>query len=361
MKKTIWLYAILMAFTAFFCVSCEKEDPDVIEDLQQGTSGTGSGSEDDKKPATLTVGVVTGDATDIAWNGAKIPYTVTTDKNASSVEAGICVWKDGDEENKVNYVPEENITYAKGKSTKASITFKYFTENTTYHYCAWARMDETEYKGETKTFKTTELVLEASKAVDMGLSVKWAGYNVGATAPEELGDYFAWGETSPKEVYSSYGYGTPEKNLYEIYNNNAKTRLEAVDDAATANWGEKYRMPTCDEKHELLLSTNRYNISYKGVPGVLFESVVNGNYIFFPYTGAKVNYGLQSADEMVGIWTSDLYVTEDASAQEAYIMCNIIANAGLLRKAGFDMDGKAGSYNLHSYRYMGYSVRAVSK
>lgn len=356
MKKTAYFLAIIMVMTAFFCVSCEKEDPDEIVDIEHGTSGSG-GSEGDKQ---FVVGVVTGDATDIAWNGAKIPYTVTTDKNASSVEAGICLWMDGDEENKVNYVPEENITYAKGKATTASITFKYLMENTTYHYCAWAVMDGTEYKGETKTFKTTELVLEASKAVDLGLSVKWAGYNVGATAPEQLGDYFAWGETSPKDQYTTYNYGIAERNLNEIYNKSAKTRLEALDDAATVSWGAEFRMPTCEEKHELLRSTNRYYISYKGVKGVLFESKVNGKYIFFPYTGAKVNHGIQGADEMVGIWTSDLYA-DGTDSEEAYIMCNIIANSGILRTAGFDMDGISGSYNLHSYRYIGYSVRAVSK
>ena len=348
---------MFIALTALCCVSCEKENDDIIN--PQPTPGTGSG--EDKNPTTLVVGAVTGEATDIAWNGAKIPFTVTTDSKANNIEAGICVWIDGDEGNKTKYVPEGNITFPKGKTTTSSITFKYLKENTTYRYCAWATMDSTEYEGETKTFTTKELALEASKAVDMGLSVKWAGYNVGATAPEELGEYFAWGETAPKTVYAETNYGSSEKSLYGIYNTNAKTRLEPADDAVTVNWGEQYRMPTCNEKHELLLNTNRYYISYKGVRGILFESTVNGNYIFFPYTGAKVGYGLQGGDEMVGIWTSDLYVSDDTNPKEAYIMCNIIANAGILRTAGFDMDGKAGSYNLHNYRYMGYSVRAVSK
>ena len=44
--------------------------------------------------------------------------------------------------------------------------------------------------------------------VDLGLSVKWATCNIGAINPEEYGDYFAWGEVEPKEVYdwSTYRY-----------------------------------------------------------------------------------------------------------------------------------------------------------
>ena len=354
MKKYFSTYAILLALTAFFCVSCDKESDPQIDNPDSGDSG------DIETPITLIPGVVTGDAAKIAWNGAELPFTVTPDANANNIEAGICLWEEGDEENKVKYIPEENITYTNGKVSKVTINFKYLKEKTTYYYCAWADMDEKEYYGETKSFTTQELILESSKAVDMGLSVKWAGYNVGASAPEELGSFFAWGETAPKDTYSPSNYGTDERNLNDIYNNSAKTRLEAEDDAATVNWGAEFRMPTCEEKHELLRNTTRYYISYKGVPGCLFESNINGNYIFFPYTGGKVNSTVKSDDEMIGIWTSDLYLSETASV-EAYIMCNIISNSGLLRKAGFDMDGISGSYNLHSYRYIGYSVRAVSK
>ena len=101
--------------------------------------------------------------------------------------------------------------------------------------------------------------------VDLGLSVKWATCNVGATTPEGYGDYFAWGETQPKTTYNwstykycngsyytltkycvDYSYGTVDN----------KTTLELTDDAARVNWGGKWRMPTKAEYNELKNSSN---------------------------------------------------------------------------------------------------------
>lgn len=103
--------------------------------------------------------------------------------------------------------------------------------------------------------------------VDPGLSVKWATTNVGATNPENYGFYFAWGETSPKSSYSpgNLKYCTLVDFLYERlskYNTDSsigtvdnKTRLDLSDDAARANWGGRWRMPTKEEIEELL---NKY-------------------------------------------------------------------------------------------------------
>lgn len=355
MKKILCFCAIFMALSAGLCTSCDKESDSIIDNPPSGGV-----TEGDDPTDVAVVGVTTGDVKKIGWNGGEVHFVVTPDAGAKSIEAGIRLWQEGDEENAVNYVPEYNIAYVKGKANEASVTFRYLKPQTSYCYCAWAVMDGEEYKGETKTFTTTELQLEVSQAVDLGLSVKWAAYNVGASSPEELGSYFSWGETAPKEEYTHYSYDPVGKNLWGIYKKEGKTRLEPEDDAATVNWGAGFRMPTCAEKHELLLNTERYYTTYKGVAGCLFESKVNGKYIFFPYTGAMVGTGVQGNDEMVGVWTCDLY-TEGEMDNEAYMMCNIIANGGILRTAGFEMDGKSASYNLHSYRYMGYSVRAVSK
>lgn len=104
--------------------------------------------------------------------------------------------------------------------------------------------------------------------VDLGLSVNWATCNVGATKPEEYGDCFAWGETSPKNDYNwftykycngSYTTMTKYCNISSYgYNGftDDKTTLELSDDAARANWGGKWRMPTQAEFNELLNSSN---------------------------------------------------------------------------------------------------------
>lgn len=96
--------------------------------------------------------------------------------------------------------------------------------------------------------------------VDLGLSVKWATCNVGATKPEEYGDYFVWGETEPKSTYdwSTYKWCNGSKTTLTKYNNSSsygivdnKTQLELSDDAARANWGGSWRMPTDAELTEL--------------------------------------------------------------------------------------------------------------
>ena len=82
--------------------------------------------------------------------------------------------------------------------------------------------------------------------VDLGLSVKWAICNIGASSPSDYGDYLAWGETETKDEYTndnSVTYG--DSSFGDISGN-------ATYDAATANWGKKWRMPTRSEFEELL-------------------------------------------------------------------------------------------------------------
>ena len=96
--------------------------------------------------------------------------------------------------------------------------------------------------------------------VNLGLSVKWATCNVGASSPEEYGDYFAWGEVEPKSIYdfSTYKYCNGSETTLTKYNYSSsygtvdnKTTLELSDDAARANWGGSWRMPTDAELTEL--------------------------------------------------------------------------------------------------------------
>ena len=91
--------------------------------------------------------------------------------------------------------------------------------------------------------------------VDLGLSVKWATCNVGATSPEDYGDYFSWGETTTKEIYKY-----SDSPTYWLTNSELQTKgyideggnLTSQYDAATANWGGNWRMPTNVEMYELI-------------------------------------------------------------------------------------------------------------
>ena len=134
--------------------------------------------------------------------------------------------------------------------------------------------------------------------VDLGLpsGLKWATCNVGATTPEEYGDYFAWGEVESKEVYdwSTYKYCAGTNTTMTKYCNKSsfgnngftdnKTELDPEDDAAAVNWGGAWRMPTADEFDELRYSCTWEWTTQNGVKGYKVTGP-NGNSIFLPTVG----------------------------------------------------------------------------
>lgn len=134
--------------------------------------------------------------------------------------------------------------------------------------------------------------------VDLGLSVKWATCNVGATSPEDYGHYFAWGETRPKEKYTEENSLTYGIQMSDISGN-------AQYDAATANWGGDWRMPTKEEMEELLNNcewewTTQNGVGYK-VTGP------NGKYIFLPAAGDRYGSSLDNAGYSGYYWSSTPY------------------------------------------------------
>lgn len=164
-------------------------------------------------------------------------------------------------------------------------------------------------------------VIPVAEAVDLGLSVQWASFNVGATRPEEPGYYFAWGETEPKSVYSweAYKYrltgDTGDDVTFSKYNSNSergtvdkKTRLTLSDDAAHANWGDGWRMPVYLEIKELLEQCNWEWTTQDGIEGNRVTSKINGNSIFLPATGYRNNADL-SSEESGSYWVSALYLS----------------------------------------------------
>ena len=156
--------------------------------------------------------------------------------------------------------------------------------------------------------------------VDMGLSVKWATCNVGATMPEEYGEYFAWGETEPKSDYNWATYKLCEGtyNTLTKYNDNSnygivdnKTVLDPEDDAAHVNWGGAWRMPTNDEWQALKDKCTWTWINQNGTLGRLVKSNITGEKIFLPAASTK------NADGLIGgydgyYWSSTLYGKDEA-------------------------------------------------
>ena len=155
------------------------------------------------------------------------------------------------------------------------------------------------------------------EAIDMGLSVKWASFNLGATKPEEYGDYYAWGETGPKEDYAwstykwcmgaNYTLTKYCTDSYYGYNGftDGKTVLDPEDDAAHVNLGGKWRMPTDDEWTELNENCTWSWTTQNGVNGYLVTGP-NGNSIFLPAAGDRGGTNLRNAGSVGFYWSSSL-------------------------------------------------------
>ena len=150
-----------------------------------------------------------------------------------------------------------------------------------------------------KNTKTTDADNNTAEAewVDLSLpsGLLWAKCNLGATAPEKFGNYYAWGETLPKNEYSkaTYSYYNQEGENYSLnkYNTleaeglvDSLTVLEAADDAATSILGDGARIPTDAEWQELIDNTTAEWTTQNGVQGYLLTAA-NGNSLFLPATG----------------------------------------------------------------------------
>ena len=157
-------------------------------------------------------------------------------------------------------------------------------------------------KNATYTAIFVKIAENGHEFIDLGLpsGLKWATCNVGATSPEEYGNYYAWGETATKETYdwSNYFDTSDGGSTFTKYTTDGKTTLEPEDDAAAVNWGGQWRMPTDAEWTELRENcewtwTDDYNGT--GVAGRIVTSNINGNHIFLPAAGYRNNDDLRDA------------------------------------------------------------------
>ena len=192
----------------------------------------------------------------------------------------------------------------------------------------------------------------AHEYVDLGLpsGTKWATCNVGADYPEDYGDYFAWGETEPKEEYDLSTYKWHEGSYYthtkyctsSTYGKvDNKTTLDLADDAANANWGGNWRMPTKTEQDELRTECTWTWTTQNGVKGYIVTSKSNGNSIFLPAAGYRDFSDLWDAGFNGYYSSSSLYKDDSGGACRLYFESSYVSS---------------GSYSL---RRRGWSVRPV--
>ena len=231
-------------------------------------------------------------------------------------------------------------------------------------------------------------------AVDLGLSVKWASFNIGATAPEEYGDYFAWGETEPhyadghsqdspcndwRDGYSGYNWNNYKftkdgVSSFTKYTNDSTTKLEDADDVATKLLGNDWQMPTYEQQLELY--NNCYWVwtsTYKGKPVngyIVYKAkddadkgvkvyknrtasneynVASDTHIFLPAAGYRDDAYLKNAGSNGYYWSRSLFT--DYSPYITYgsnYACYLLFSSSRV-------------YPDHFGRNFGLSVRAVQR
>ena len=157
--------------------------------------------------------------------------------------------------------------------------------------------------------------------VELGLSVKWATTNVGASSPTDFGGYYAWGETRTKSK-SSYDWSnyfdTNDSGKSFVKYTAKETNLDVSDDAAHVNWGGAWRMPTKAEQDELREKCTWTWTTQNGKKGYKVSSQSNGNSIFLPAAG-QCGFGNLFDVGSVGFYlTSSRDASDSAKAHILY-------------------------------------------
>ena len=210
-------------------------------------------------------------------------------------------------------------------------------ENTRYYVRAYATNSVGTAYGNVTTLKTTDDgTIAGIEYVDLGLSVRWAPFNIGATSPTECGDYFAWGEIETKTEYTEANSLTHGIYMDDIGGNPQY-------DAARAIWGSTWRLPSREEIEEIVAECTWEWTSVDGMNGCKITGP-NGNHIFVPAAGCYIGAELK----MLG--QNGMY--------HSYKMCGDYVNFSY----GFHFGEGADNYQLDwLYRAYGRSIRPVTE
>ena len=280
-------------------------------------------------PEVKTVSV-----TDVDINTAIVTGEVISDGGAEVVERGF-IWDVVSDDDSVE-TPRVEVGSGLGVYI---YEFTGLQSNTEYYVLAYAINSVGESKGEHIYFTTMEdedTFINGYEYVDLGLpsGVKWAAYNVGASSPTESGNYYAWGEIEPKAEYSEANCSTYNVSLGDISGNPDY-------DAARAEWGATWRIPTKEEMEEL--RDNCY-WEWTTIDDVIGYKITgpNGNSIFMPAGGFLLGTTPYFPQQYGYYWTSFPGTDNDFGAFCLY----------------FGLD----SYDVAWYfRHTGLPVRAVSE
>ena len=279
-----------------------------------------------KKPEVVEV--TKQDVTNIGVSSATCGGIVTDDGGAEVTARGVC-WS-------IKQLPtimDSHTTDGNGTGSYTS-NITGLSARTVYYVRAYATNSYGTSYGSQKNFTTDEQI-NGYDYVDLGLpsGLKWATCNVGANSPSEYGNYYAWGEVETKESYTQQNCLTYGQEIGDISGNPQY-------DAARANWGSTWRMPTKVEFEELINNCTWTWTSEGGNNGYRVTGP-NGNSIFFPAAGRRDGTSLYYGSYGL-YWSSTPYES------------NFQVACGL----DFGSDYR-GTY--WSFRYLGRSVRPVSE
>lgn len=213
-------------------------------------------------------------------------------------------------------------------------------------YMVIQRTDGTELKYTISDIQKVYFVQEeapsvtAGQAIDLGLSVKWASYNIGASSPEDYGEYYAWGETEEKTNYTNATYKFYDSST-TIYMNIGSDIAGTNYDVAHVKWGGNWKMPTLAQIKELIEDCTWKWTTLNGVNGCTVTGP-NGNSIFLPAAGYRDGTDLESAGSYGSYATSPANVNSSIAMSTMYFTSSV---------HNWSLD----------YRYRGYTVRAVTE
>ena len=283
MKKIVLLLLVPFLFVSISISFSACDTDDWYWELDESLLLT------DESHGSLTNGhvVATGDAQNITHNSATILCSANYNyKESLGIQPGI-IYSTGSNtdyynKNKLLGTEEQISDFT---NSECKVTLENLKPFTKYYYQAFAKSEGDKYSyGEIKSFTTTGNYT-AGDAVDLGLSVKWANRNIGASSPENIGYRFYWGGIVPCEDYyyqadwhdfslstlMNQGYIDEDYNLCPSY------------DAASQLWGGKWRMPTSAECQELLDKCEWKKTTKNGL-SVYLVTGPNSNVIYMPDT-----------------------------------------------------------------------------
>ena len=267
-------------------------------------------------PEAEKASVETVEVRGVTSNSAEVVCNVSEDGGAEVTSRGVC-WGEGE-----NPVIETASSMGAGSGIgNYECEIKGLNSNATYYVRAYATNSAGISYGEVISFKTsfgggndnggdddsgdnnfdTDGEISGHGYVDLGLpsGVKWATCNVGAETPTGFGDYFAWGETSPKAEYTYENSLTCGEQMSDVSGN-------AQYDAATANWGGSWKMPTREQMQELVDYCEWEWMQVNGVNGAKVTGP-NGNCIFLPSAGDRRGSSLYDDGDYGYYWSSTPY------------------------------------------------------